>query len=594
MPHFSRFPLGLLPLFFLPLTAVVSCGEDKRPRGQIEEESVPAESSDVGGAPALLPEKVDKKEGAPREVEGQEVMAWVPAYSIQGAKNVWLSQYGAVKVPSTLTRIGLQFWTMTEAGGLEELFDGNDTEAAWFVERAHAEGVQVLATVTNSETKTGGSAFDWGVVREGLKGEGYKTLTVELLDLVERLNLDGVDLDLESGGEGVLPYTSGDRALFGKLANYLGKKLHAQGKLLTVDTFVSNNGLAPQPSWWSDWIDNVDTLHAMGYTLTFAGGLGNASYQTVQDLALSAGYSSNQILMGLPLWVDSWAGDDSGEGVSHVENLQFIANCLQKSSGVALWALDQPSSNIIQSTGKPSWSSVEAWQNLLKIREGHELNESLCKETNVDPSLVEDMKFVGINRRGGRWFAANDYWDRSEAERDGATKVLTFDESYDLALGEGAWGYIKNGYREVGGRRVISAQINAESLAGGTAWGGLWMEFLPRDCAQLPEGDMSCGWAPKALTELDVSNVKDLVLGVRCEKGKVLTAQVLSRSESIAGSPGLLQELECTGEFKDYKIALEGRLSQIARLQLALQTTEVPASLSFDIAGVALDASVIE
>jgi len=588
--HHSSF--RLLSLLLAPALLTVSCGKDQdRPDPSQDT------AEDDKGSEVVAPEESEPEMPAStlsKELDAQEVISWVPSYSIPAAKKVWAATYGEVEAPAALTRLGLQFWSMTADGGLLTLFDGDDDNARWFIERAHKRDIKVLATVTNSETESGGFGFDWSVVREGLSDEKYKLLVTALLELVERLDLDGVDVDFEAGGDGVLPYTKNDQELFATFVNHLGAELHKKNKLLTVDTFASDSSPVPKPSWWADWAGNVDTLHAMAYTTAFAGGLGNASYQEIQDSALRAGYESNQVLMGLPMWVDSWAGDDSGVGVSNVENVKFIGHCLTGGSGVALWAFDQPVSQTLPDGSGSPWNTEAPWLALVEVREGHLRDESNCAGASGDPNIIEDMGFVGINRRGGTWVAASDYWDRPEQERDKSTQVLTYDKSYDLALGEGVWGDVTNAYREVDGKRVMSSHVTAERLVFGNAWGGLWMEFLARDCTQLDEGDSSCGWNPSALTELDAPDAKRLVVGLRCKKDQEITIVVQSRREAIDYDEGLRGVFDCTGEFENYSIDLTEGSGALSRLQIMLETDSVPAAVDFDIAGVNLDDDVIE
>ncbi|MCH2109430.1 MAG: glycosyl hydrolase family 18 protein [Polyangiaceae bacterium] len=526
---------------------------------------------------------------------GQEVMAWVPPYGVQTGKEVWNSpELGAA---DSLTRIGLQFWTLTEASTLEYMNSVTDDDVRWFVEQAHQKDVLALATIMNEGTQLGEPGFHWGLVRTALKDDGVEKVAAALLEIVGKFDLDGIDLDLEAwkqdGPDST--YTRADRELFARLVATLSEQLKPQGKILTAASFAFNGRAIPQPAWWGDWAGAVDSIHAMGYVETFAGGLGRADYQEVQNFALSQGFDARQLLIGVPAWVDAWEGSENNQGVTNLDNLAFLANCLDEKSGVAVWAFDHPAAHIIPETGTAPWSDTGPWQALQAFQTETEQDKSVCAPFLPNRALFDDMSYSGQNRYGGNWLALNDLWDRPESKRDEATAVMTYDSSYDLGFGEGVWGDISRGYREEEDRSLLSATIEVSTLEDGEAWGGLWMEFLPRDCSRFDEIGDECNWHPKGLGEFDASAYDQLHIGLRCDAGATVQLQIETQKDAENAAYSYRQEVDCDGEWADIAIDLSqvDARSQLARLGVVVVSNEAPLSTSFDIAGISFDTEVL-
>ena len=159
---------------------------------------------------------------------------------------------------------------------------------------------------------------------------------------VDKWELDGVDLDLEGEGD-----FSADRAAYAAFVHQLAAALKAKGKLLTVDSFHSPCDNAPNMRWWSDWVGDVATIHSMGYEdlyegskATFTpegkpvceGGAALFRYSWQLDYGVKAGYRRDQIVMGMPTWVDSWGSGGIGPGVvDHLREMRALG------AGVGLW-----------------------------------------------------------------------------------------------------------------------------------------------------------------------------------------------------------------------------------------------------------------
>lgn len=545
--------------------------------------------------------------GSGSEEDAQHVMTWIPPWSIEDSKAMLSRSYGNVSVASTLDRIGLQFWTIRADSRVEYLPGPTDEDVRWFVKHAHDEGIRVLVTVTNDGALDYGyDTFHWEVTRRALAGEGTQKVVDGLMKAVNDFGLDGVDLDMEAGGEGTAPYTQADRELFANFVSLLSGELKPNGKLLTVDSFVSDLGAVPKPQWWPDWQGEVDAIHAMGYSDTYARGPGTAGYQVIQDMAIQHGYAPNQLLIGIPLWLDAWAGDQSNTGASHVDNLTYIAHCLQARSGVALWALNDPAMNPIEGTNTLPWASPEPWSLLHDIRTGVPRDSAQCKDPESEESIVDDMSTAGLNVDGGHWTAISNYWSLSAAEQPNASKILTSDESYDMALGEGDWGDIKRGYHDVYQDKIgLGAVVQTFALSGGAAsQGGLLMEFLPRDCSQLPPNSNDCGWNAQATVDRDLSAWETLVVGLRCDSGNSLWIALQSRAGAVARLSPFAKEIACTGQFEDYELRFtelrdangKAGFDSTQSMSLAIDFIDEspPSKVALSVAGVTLDRSTLE
>jgi hypothetical protein len=167
---------------------------------------------------------------------------------------------------------------------------------------------------------------------------------------MDRLNLDGIDIDLE----GMSDYEA-DRGAFDQFIYELGAEVHARGKILTVDTFcyIWN---APNQNWWSDWVGDVDNIHSMGYTETYEGGTTWHKYSFQQNAGIAAGYAGNDILMGFPAWVSEWG--EAGRGTTSLAHIQEVRYDLAEPSGIAIWDL--------QLSASP-WQESDLWGEIAAV-----------------------------------------------------------------------------------------------------------------------------------------------------------------------------------------------------------------------------------
>jgi hypothetical protein len=294
------------------------------------------------------------------------VIGWVPPYALDAAMRGLESTPG---VAQGLTRIGLQFWNPS-ADGRGVVFAPLDktgqpttpVDVARFRDWAHQRHIPVMLTVYNNSQVIG--AWDWALARHAFadqRAEFVRALVAEM----DRYQLDGIDIDLEGEGD-----RSADRAAYASFVRELSAVLKPRGKLLSVDSFHSPCDNAPNMSWWADWQGSIDTIHSMGYadlyegsTDTFTppgkpvceGGAALFRYSWQLRYGIKAGYRADQIVLGMPIWVDTWGQGGQGSGaVSHLREAQALG------AGIALWDLQLEA---------PGWKSPGTWDVVRQLRE---------------------------------------------------------------------------------------------------------------------------------------------------------------------------------------------------------------------------------
>ncbi len=296
---------------------------------------------------------------------GPQVMGWVPAYGIEATLKALEANPA---IGQSLTRVGLQFWNPGADGTSVVLAPvdatGKPVTAAnvrtlqrW----ARAHGVQPLLTVYNNSQVI--NRWDWPLARRAF-ADHPEEFTAALVAAVDAWQLDGVDLDLEGEGD-----FSADRAAYASFVRQLSAALKARGKILTVDSFHSPCDNAPNMRWWADWAGDVATIHSMGYEDLYEGskvafkpegrpvcegGAALFRYSWQLDWGIKAGYRRDQIVMGMPTWVDSWGSGGVGPSVvDHLRELRALG------AGAALWDLQ---------LGAAGWNKPATWEAVQALR----------------------------------------------------------------------------------------------------------------------------------------------------------------------------------------------------------------------------------
>ncbi len=296
---------------------------------------------------------------------GPQVMGWVPAYGIEAAAKALASTPG---IGQSLTRVGLQFWNPS-VDGKGIVFAPQDAtgkpvtvaQVKQLQKWARAHGVQPLLTIYNNSQVI--NRWDWPLAHRAF-AEHPEEFVAALVAAVETYELDGVDVDLEGEGD-----FNADRAAYAAFIRTLSAALKAKGKLLTVDSFHSPCDNAPNMSWWSDWVGAAATIHSMGYADLYEGnkdsftpegkpvcegGAALFRYSWQLDYGVRAGYRRDQIVMGMPTWLDSWGSGGLGPNVvDHLREVRALG------AGVGLWDLQ---------LSAPGWSKPATWDAVQALR----------------------------------------------------------------------------------------------------------------------------------------------------------------------------------------------------------------------------------
>ncbi len=276
-----------------------------------------------------------------------EVMGWVPPYAIEECMAAVQVDSGECSARDGLTRVGLQFWIPEWDGtvsyqDLGPWANPNDNDVAWWRDWCTANGIQCLLTIYNHD-----GSWNWDLARSAFAAN--RTIFVDaLVSEMDRLGLDGIDIDLE--GIGDFESDRGDFALF---IHDLWIELDARGKILTIDSFhyIWN---APNQEWWSDWLGEVDNIHTMGYDDLFEGSTGYHTYSFQQNAGYAAGYGGRAVLMGMPTWLPAW-GVSSGYGTSPRGHVREVRYSLAERTGIAIWDLQ-----LTEWRGSDLWCEVAA------------------------------------------------------------------------------------------------------------------------------------------------------------------------------------------------------------------------------------------
>jgi spore germination protein YaaH len=300
------------------------------------------------------------------EANRPQVISWVPPYALEA------SAFGInanPKIGKALTHLGLQLWNPSADGrGLVMApVDKTGTQVEpdsviRFRDWAQSRGIKVLLTVYNNSQVLG--KWDWPLAAHAFKDQRDAFIDALIAEM-DKYKLDGIDIDLEGDSD-----HEEDRTVYADFIKKLADAVHAKGKLLTVDTFHSPCANAPNMSWWSDWVGKADSIHSMGYqdlyeesedTFTPAGkpvcanGAHLFKYSWQLQYGMKAGYRVDQIVLGMPTWMDKWGKPNTPKDtVAHIKEAQKLG------AGIALWDAQ---------FGPPGWRSDATWDAVMALRQ---------------------------------------------------------------------------------------------------------------------------------------------------------------------------------------------------------------------------------
>jgi hypothetical protein len=269
-------------------------------------------------------------------------MTWVPPYAVQNSKAQLLATPSKGKwMNDALTHLGLQWWQPTNASGVS-MVNGSGVSDAGVIELrnwCHSNGIRAMLCVFNAA----GGSWDWPLAKSAF-ADNPKKFAKALVDEVVRLDLDGVDLDLEGNGE-----LDGDRTAYVAFVTDLSAKLKSRRKHLTIDTFAYI-WHAPNQTWWPDLLPLVDGLTSMGYEET---GRSGADWRSYASQKAAAGTHAGRLMIGMPASLDQWQGNDLADQLAWIQGDGGV--------GASFWDAQLPAT---------SWRKGDTWKTLAAIRKG--------------------------------------------------------------------------------------------------------------------------------------------------------------------------------------------------------------------------------
>lgn len=288
--------------------------------------------------------------------DASQVISWVSLDGVANAKDL-IRTHGD-QFATGLTRLGLQFWWPTPEGGVR--YDSRtpiepaDSDVKYFRDWAQSKGIQVLLTVYNEN-----GTWDWDLIRKAINVQSGKALANALFAEVDRLNLDGVDVDLEGIGK-----LDTDRPAFNAFIRELSTLLKTRKKILTVDSFHSPCANAPNMSWWKDWVGQVDNIHSIGYQdlyegatdIPFCGIMGIFRYSSQTTYAKQQGLPDGMLVLGVPAYRERWGS--GGLGTTIIDHLKEVE---QVGAGIAIW-------NINWMATYRGWLRPEVWKQIARLK----------------------------------------------------------------------------------------------------------------------------------------------------------------------------------------------------------------------------------
>ena len=160
---------------------------------------------------------------------------------------------------------------------------------------AHRSGTKVLASLGGAIIPPCGG--DWALL---LRPQTRATLVTNLVDLVDRYGLDGLDVDLEGG-----LLTGIDQAgNYTPFVRDLANALHARSKLLTAATGSYTGGMIPDASLRYFDLIGIMSYDQVGSTWGTPGAEHSTYAQAQTDLALwiGKGVPAEKLALGVPFY----------------------------------------------------------------------------------------------------------------------------------------------------------------------------------------------------------------------------------------------------------------------------------------------------
>lgn len=284
------------------------------------------------------------QDAAPAASKNRMIMTWVPPYGIQNSIDQLNTKYGNAGPYNGITQLGLQFWVPTSTGGLARATRYGtitDDTIKQFIKWGHRNGVKVVLTVFNGEND-----FDWSLATNAFDTNRNKFVKA-LIKEMKHMRLDGIDVDLE--GPGV--EADDHQTAYLNFIKVLSKKVHAEDKILTVDSFhyIYN---APNQTWWPTLFRYVDGITSMGYDDL---GVHGSGYQAYDFQKMAAGRNVHKLMIGTPSFSGFWLGDNAQTQVNWFLHAGTV--------GMGIW-----DAQMGRQVPVAAWQTRDIWKVLKAIR----------------------------------------------------------------------------------------------------------------------------------------------------------------------------------------------------------------------------------
>jgi GH18 family chitinase len=177
----------------------------------------------------------------------------------------------------------------------------SDTQLRSLVSSAHREGTKVIASLGGAVIPPCGG--DWALL---LAPETRPKLAANLIAMVDRYGLDGLDVDIEGD-----LMTSIDKAgNYTPFVRALANALHARGKLLSAATGSYPGGMVPDASLPFFDLLGIMSYDQVGPTWGEAGAEHSTYAQALADLTLwiRKGVPPSKLALGMPFYGRGFGG----------------------------------------------------------------------------------------------------------------------------------------------------------------------------------------------------------------------------------------------------------------------------------------------
>jgi hypothetical protein len=288
-------------------------------------------------------------------------ITWVPPYSIPQCKAMVNRDFGGIGMKDGLTFLALQLWVCdgpnvkpwnTSAG---TTFDNN---VKFFRDWGKANGVKVTLCVVNH---VGG--WNWAEARRSFI-DNRVAFVRSIVNEIERLGLDGVELDLE----GPVTPTANDSIQYMTMVRELGAALHPLNKTVTVASYTAQYN-APNWKWWPELMKTCAGVTSMGYD---DAGMNNPAGWKYPEQIKRAN-PVNKLMIGM------FGGSGSWQGNTAAQHIDWVVQNGQ--AGIGIWDA---------ALGNGTWESAATWQKLKTIKgntPSHLLNPRMRVEGTIGAQL---------------------------------------------------------------------------------------------------------------------------------------------------------------------------------------------------------------